>query len=369
MNYWDYIQVEKLLSLQNGLHEAQGPADAPSISNDEVLFISVHQIAELWFKLLVRELTSVRALFRKNPVPDQALASATRALRRCVTIFESATQHWRVVETLTPRDYLGFRDQLIGASGFQSAQIREVEVLLGLDDNTRLACMGEASYRDLLKNDDGTKSSSLDRVERRIAEGPSLKDALYRWLSRTPIDGSSDPAHVDAYLEQFIRAHQEQSNRTLAAAKKIARTPKDAALLEERYARETEGAARFLRAEDDPTKSAEARVRLRHIRAALVFIESHRELPRLAWPREVIETTLALEQAMIVWRQRHARMVERMIGRRTGTGGSGGVDYLDQTALKYRVFNEIWVVRGLLLRRDLVPQLKNEDDYRFRVED
>ncbi len=364
MKYWDYIKVESLLSLQSGLH-----ARDEDITNDEVLFISVHQVFELWFKLMLGELTSVRALFRKNPVPDQSLAAANRSLRRCVTILEVATQHWRVVETLTPRDYLGFRDQLIGASGFQSAQLREIEILLGLDDHKRIACMGESSYKELLHNADGSASRALERVERRIAEGSSLKDALYDWLARTPIDGSSEPAHVEHYLEQFLAAHHEQSQRALAIARERAGSARDAALLDERYARDMQSATAFLRAEEDPKLTADERARLRHIRAALVFIESHRELPRLAWPREVIETTLALEQAMIVWRQRHARMVERMIGRRTGTGGSGGVDYLDATALRYRIFDEIWAVRGLLLRRELVPELANEEDYRFRVED
>jgi tryptophan 2,3-dioxygenase len=62
-------------------------------------------------------------------------------------------------------------------------------------------------------------------------------------------------------------------------------------------------------------------------------------------------------------------MVERMIGRRTGTGGSGGVDYLDRTALEYRVFGEIWAVRSLLLRRELVPTLAHAEDYHFRIQD
>ena len=55
-----------------------------------------------------------------------------------------------------------------------------------------------------------------------------------------------------------------------------------------------------------------------------------------------MDATVELEQAMVIWRQRHARMVERVIGRRTGTGGSAGVDYLDQTALRYRVFGDVW---------------------------
>jgi tryptophan 2,3-dioxygenase len=82
-----------------------------------------------------------------------------------------------------------------------------------------------------------------------------------------------------------------------------------------------------------------------------------------------VDGLVELEQAMVIWRQRHARMVERVIGRRTGTGGSAGVDYLDQTALRYRVFNDLWAVRSLLLRRPTLPPLEHEGDYHFRVED
>jgi tryptophan 2,3-dioxygenase len=66
---------------------------------------------------------------------------------------------------------------------------------------------------------------------------------------------------------------------------------------------------------------------------------------------------------MLVFRQRHARMVERVIGRRVGTGGSDGVAYLDQTALKYRVFSEAWAARTLLLPEDLVPKVPDPSWY------
>src|SRR5690606_32653998 len=122
----------------------------------------------------------------------------------------------------------------------------------------------------------------------------------------------------------------------------------------------------FVRATDRPEAE---RAHRRHVRAALVFIESHRELPRLSWPREVCETLLLLEQRMIVWRQRHARMVERVIGRRVGTGGSGGVAYLDETALRYRIFDDLWEVRTILLREQVVPSLENPEDYRLRIQD
>ena len=99
------------------------------------------------------------------------------------------------------------------------------------------------------------------------------------------------------------------------------------------------------------------------MRAAILFIESNRELPLLSWPGEIIDSLVAAEQAMIIFRQRHARMVERVIGRRVGTGGSDGVAYLDQTALEYRVFTEIWAGRTLLLPPELAPEVRDPAFY------
>jgi tryptophan 2,3-dioxygenase len=362
MNYWDYNKVEELLSLQAGVGDEEK-------SDDEVLFIVVHQVYELWFKLVLRELDSLRGLFRLNPVPDQLLSDAVRSLRRISTIFEVATHHWKVVETLTTRDFLAFRDALVGASGFQSAQLREIEILLGLEDEQRLPLGGEKSYKDMLRQPDGASSPALERVERRAKGGPSYRSALYDWLARTPIDGSSEPEHVERYIAKFLFSHEQHAREQLANAGTRGGRQIDPEMVRQRYERDIEAARAFLTVSEPGELDDGERQRRRHIRAAIVFIESHRELPRLSWAREVLDATLALEQSMVVWRTRHARMVERVIGRRTGTGGSGGVEYLDQTALRYRIFHEIWAVRSLLLRRELVPELEHPEDYRLRVED
>lgn len=363
-NYWDYIKTEELLALQGGFEN-----DESKLSNDEVAFIVVHQVYELWFKLILRELVTARDLFRQNPVPDIQLANAARSLRRIVVLFEQAVPHFRVMETLTTRDYLDFRDRLIPASGFQSAQMREIEILLGLEDELRVPLGREGSYMAALKSADGTASPALARVEQRRNDGPSLKAVLYEWLSRTPIDGPATLESADRFATAFIEGHRKEIKNRLELAKNNALTPEDIARLEERYMREIAQAERFMRAEDEPDLPEEERAHRRRVRAAIVFLESYRELPRLAWPREVIDLVLAVEQQMLIWRQRHARMVERVIGRRTGTGGSAGVDYLDQTALRYRVFNDLWAVRTILLRKPSVPVIEHEEEYHFRVED
>ena len=102
---------------------------------------------------------------------------------------------------------------------------------------------------------------------------------------------------------------------------------------------------------------------MRRLRAAILFVDSNRELPLLSWPGAIIDGLIECEQAMLAFRQRHARMVERVIGRRVGTGGSDGVAYLDQTALEYRVFTEIWAGRTLLLPPELSPAVRDPAFY------
>ena len=84
----------------------------------------------------------------------------------------------------------------------------------------------------------------------------------------------------------------------------------------------------------------------------------------LSWPRRLIDTVVQLEQSMLLFRHAHARMVERMIGRRMGTGGSSGVDYLDKTAT-YRIFTDLWAVRTVLLPRQSLDDVIQSDYYGF----
>ena len=362
--YWDYIRVEALLALQSGID----PREA-DLTNDEVMFIVVHQIDELWFKLVLREMVSVRDLFARPTVPEQALASAVRGIRRMETILHQLSAHFALMETMTTRDYLAFRDKLTGASGFQSAQMREIEILTGLPDAERVPLGPEGSYQKALEEHDGSESPALRRVRARLADRPTLRDAVLEWLHRTPIQGSvpsqpDDVQRVAAFAEAYLAAHRTAVERALAGARAQASTPSDVQRLEERALAETAYARSYLLALDEGEAEA-ARARASRIRCALVFIESYRELPLLAWPREVLDGLTSFEQAFVIFRQRHARMVERMIGRRTGTGGSSGVDYLDGTALKYRIFREQWAVRTLLVRAQDLPPLEHPERYGF----
>lgn len=359
--YWDYIKVEQLLGLQTGV--AGREAD---LSNDEVMFIVIHQVDELWFKLALRELVSIRDLFAAERVEEQSLASAVRGIRRAALVFGQAAGQFALMETLTTREYLAFRDRLYPASGFQSAQMREIELIMGLEEGDRIA-LGSESYLQALRYHDGRESPASRRVAARMADRPTLRDALGQWLYRTPIDGSTpddadDADRVAAFVERYRAAHARETAGIQEIACRYAMTDADRERIAARYQAEVAQAASWLAAAD---VDGPARAHTARVRSALVFIESYRELPLLAWPREVLDAVVTLEQAFTIFRQRHARMVERVIGRRTGTGGSAGVDYLDNTALKYRVFRDLWATRTLLLRREALPPLVDPAFYGF----
>jgi tryptophan 2,3-dioxygenase len=272
------------------------------------------------------------------------------------------------METMATREYLGFRDKLMGASGFQSAQLRQIEILMGLDDADRVPLGLEASYKQALRAPDGSPAPALERVERALADTPTLKGAIHAWLYRTPIDGVAhdDPAteaRLDAFVERFLESHTRDTDRTCARAAALAVHHDDPAAERERLAGRFEAEKRAVREFFEPP-GPDGR-RQRRVRAAMVFIETYRELPLLAWPREVLDALVEMEQLMIVFRQRHARMVERMIGRRTGTGGSAGVDYLDETARRYRVFRDLWAIRTMQIARSAAPPLENPGFYGF----
>ena len=307
--YSEYLRLEELLKLQTGVKGGKR-----SISNDELHFILVHQNFELWFKLIINELRSTRDILASDYVEETKLPQAVHHMNRVIETFNLMAQQWKVMETLEPQDFLNFRDELGTASGFESFQMREMEALMGK------------------KWIDGKPAGKDDSNEK------SLYEVTCDWLERTPIQGSTsaspdDENQVNGFISEYLAAH-----------KKL-------------YPDIHQDAVTFF--EEDSS--------LRRRRAGLVFIESYRELPLLAWPRKLISTLIELEESMILWRSAHARMVERMIGRRIGTGGSSGVDYLDMTT-KYRVFIDLWSVRSVLIKKEALPPLQNPDFYEFKGE-
>jgi tryptophan 2,3-dioxygenase len=172
LSYNKYLRVADLIGLQNCLSD---PAH-----HDELLFITIHQTYELWFKQMLHELDA--AIVHLNE--DRAIL-ASRALLRMVEIEKVLVNQIHILETMTPISFLGFRDQLNPASGFQSMQFREIEFTSGLKDKA------------ILKNfEDDT--FAYDRLKARF-ERETLSDAAFAFLRRKgleiPVDDTSHGEH------------------------------------------------------------------------------------------------------------------------------------------------------------------------------
>jgi tryptophan 2,3-dioxygenase len=238
--------------------------------------------------------------------------------------------------------------------------MRELEVILGLDNAQRMGGMDPLLHMKKLAGEGKITASVLANFEA-ISNQPSLREALSSWLARTPINGSLAGSEGDSkVIEDFVEGHVQamRAHGEDVIAHIVAIGHGEEAPVRSRIEAGTEQAAEFLRPDGVISRS----------RAGLLFIESYRELPLLSWPRKLIDAFVGLEQSMILFRSAHARMVERMIGRRMGTGGSSGVDYLDATT-KYRVFVDLWAVRTMLVKREALPDVEQADFYGFATND
>lgn len=258
MNYGGYLDLDRLLS-------AQHPVSTPP-HHDEMLFIIQHQTSELWLKLVLHEIRSAMELL----AADEMRMSLKR-IARVKHIQKTLTEQWSVLATLTPSEYMEFRDFLGHASGFQSWQYRGVEFALG-NKNAAMLAVHEADPQ-------------AHALLTELLEAPSLYDEFIRCLHRRGIEM---PAHV---LERDVTVAHEQ----------------------------------------DPELTA-------------VFTHIYENASDHWDVYEACEELVDLEDNFQLWRFRHLKTVQRVIGMKTGTGGSSGVGFL-QRALDLTFFPELFAVR------------------------
>ncbi|HET7326158.1 MAG TPA: tryptophan 2,3-dioxygenase family protein [Nocardioidaceae bacterium] len=249
LTYGSYLRLPTLLDAQH--LESDPPA------HDELLFITVHQVYELWFKLLLHEASTARdAIFAGEVWWAQHLLDRMHVIERVLV------EQIDVLETMTPQDFLQFRQELAPASGFQSVQFRELEFLSGAKDPSFVA-----RFR-------GLTEAETQRLHRRLEE-PTLWDALVHHVGARGLGTGT---------EQALTA----SLRTAA-----------------------------------------------HDRSTYPDI----------W--QLAEALLQHDELAAAWRARHVSMVERMIGTKTGTGGSSGASYL-RSRLELHYYPILWELRSLL---------------------
>jgi tryptophan 2,3-dioxygenase len=262
LTYGGYLQLDRLLSSQQPLSAIGG-----SIArHDEMLFIIQHQVAELWMKLMIHELKAARDFVRAD-----ALEPSFKILARVKLIQKQLFEQWAVLETLTPSEYEGFRPALGASSGFQSAQYRAVEFLLGNKS---------AAMLDVFRHD----PAALAELEALLV-APSLYDEFLRHLARRGLPVPRSCLERDV-TEPYVR----------------------------------------------------------HRDLVPVFKTIYAD-PRHWWDAyDMCEKLVDVEEAFQLWRFRHMKTVERIIGHKTGTGGSSGVAFLKR-ALEHSFFPELIDVR------------------------
>ena len=339
--YADYLQLDRLLSCQRMESARRGrPA------HDEMLFIIVHQAYELWFKQILWELDAVLATFRVAAVPEEALGQAVLRLARIIEIQRVLIQQVDVLETMTPLDFLDFRDDLIPASGFQSVQFRLIENKLGMRRRDRLQ-INDAPYTSRFTKDD------VARVEASEKES-SLFDLIEGWLERTPF------LHFGDF--DFWREYGRAVDSMLAADRASIRS--NPTLTEEEKARQLAGieatagrfADLFAPGAGEPESAAGRHFSRRALQAALL-IHLYRDEPILHLPFRLLALLADIERNFTTWRQRHAQMAMRMIGTRIGTGGTSGHEYLDRAAERHRVFADLSALASFFIPRSALPKL------------
>jgi len=343
--YGQYLQTSQLLSLQK-LESEKAGVDA----HDEMLFIITHQVYELWFKQMLHDLNSVLENFSSSKVDDSRLGTCVSRLERIHKIQKLLLEQIDVLETMTPMDFLDFRDLLIPASGFQSIQFRKIENLMGLPKDQRLT-FGNQSYLARLSAEDRKTLEESEKIT-------PLFNRVESWLERTPFlkwgnfsFWNEYKKAVDTMLEKdremilnftginpdFQKQQLEMLDRTKTSFQLV--------LDEKNHA--------------DMQSHGHWRLSFNATQAAL-FVFLYRDFPALQGPYRLLQNLINIDEGWTQWRHRHALMAQRMIGTKIGTGGSSGSDYLQQAANKHKIFQDFTRLSTFLIPRAALPKLPQE---------
>lgn len=331
MYYGDYLGLDQLLSAQHPESERLG-IDA----HDELLFIIIHQAYELWFKQIMHELESILKIFQEEQINDNspALQTVEHRLGRMVEIWKLLVAQVKILETMTPMDFLDFRDLLNPASGFQSYQFRILEARLGLKMETRHQ---NKYYQQQLRKE------HLELIEQ-VEGQTSLFECLEKWLSRMPFVQEQYWKQLpETANEQGFWAHYRAVYQSTLRGEEL----------------QTISLAQFDQIFSPAQTERQLRLSPQACQGAL-FIMLYRGYPLLQTPFKILDKVLELDELMATWRYRHMIMVRRMIGARMGTGGSSGAGYLKGAMENHHIFGDFAALATFLVPRQQLPQLSPE---------
>jgi tryptophan 2,3-dioxygenase len=342
VSYVDYLKTGALLSLQTKRSEQFGPA-----SHDELLFIIAHQSYELWFKQILAELDSVLSIFGQVNIDETDMSTAVARLQRVVEIEKLLVSQVSILETMTPLDFLEFREFLFPASGFQSVQFRLIENKLGLRVEGRLP-FNSLPYHAFVSE---SEREELIASEKKA----SLFDLVDQWLARTPF---LQIPNFDFWKEYQVAVEAIfAGDRETVATHPLLNEEEKKKNFNEISANEATFHALFNENEYlELVKNGSYRLSYRALHASLL-IHLYRDQPVLSLPFQIITALQDIDELMTTWRYRHSLMAHRMLGRKVGTGGSSGSQYLKQATDKHRVFTDFFNLATFLIPRSRRPQL------------
>ena len=342
LEYSDYLQLDRLLNAQ-----AFKSAEHGRPAHDELLFIVIHQVYELWFKLILHELDSVRGIFLQEYVAEKDIGIAASRLGRITEIQKILIDQLRVLETMTPLDFLEFRRFLAPASGFQSIQFRLLENNLGMRSEQRLRFDRSPYYAHVSDE----RQSLLKHSEKE----QSLFQLIERWLERTPFIEFQGFNFWQSYREAVddLLQHDRQ---TVLNNDRLSESERDKQLQE--LAKNEEHFAALFDEEKYRQLLATNRRRLSYkATQAALLIHLYRDEPILHLPFRLLTVLVDIDELLASWRNRHALMVQRMIGTKIGTGGSVGYHYLRNTVEKHKIFSDLFNLSTFLIPRSQLPEL------------
>lgn len=345
IHYHNYLQLDKILSAQDLRSAMDG-----NPAHDEMLFIIIHQVYELWFKEISHDLGSVIEMFKTNNVDERNIRLAVARLERITEIQKVLVQQIRVLETMTSLDFLEFRNYLFPASGFQSHQFRKVELMLGLKEKQRIT-YNEAPYTDAFE---GERKKELHQLE----NSDSMLDLLEAWLERTPFLQFKNFNFLAEYKKAVRQMVKEESDAISSSAILSDKEKK----MRLQMLGDTDSYFASVLNENQHNeliKKGELKLSYKATIGALL-INLYRDEPILQMPYLFINRLLEVEDLLTTWRFRHAQMVLRMLGRKTGTGGSSGHKYLRKTADEHKIFVDLHNISTLLIPRSMLPKLPTE---------
>jgi len=346
VHYETYLQLDKILGAQKLRSEAAGSEPA----HDETLFIIIHQVYELWFKQIIHELQAVLDMFNQDNVDERNISKAVANLDRIIEIQKILIQQIRVLETMTSQDFLEFRGLLFPASGFQSFQFRLIEVMLGLKEQHR-ATYGKVKYTDFFTEE---QKNRLKEIE----DGKSLLEAVTAWLERTPFLSLENFDFLFEY-EKAVGTMFDLERKAVVDNQDMSDDEKEMRL--GMIAENEDFFNRILDQDQYQKLLQDGTIKLSYKGAlAALLINLYQEEPILQMPYKLLQRLISIDELFTTWRYRHAQMTMNLLGKKPGTGGSSGHDYLLKTASSHHVFKDFHNITTLLIPRSSLPELPTQ---------